>query len=413
MPVTLLLCVLVVCEALVLLLWCWGLLWIRGLRIDPDMQVKPEPDEPPDPAAPALAVILAAHNEEAEIETCLRSLLAQNYANMTVVVADDRSEDQTAARVRALMADDPRVRLVQIDHLPAGWIGKTHALSVAYGQAVGDYLLFMDCDCRFAPGAIVALMKKIVGEGLEFASLMPCLELQSRAERLLTPPICWLLGLWALLGLGRGRPKSELRLGNGQFMLFARDAYRRLGGHASVPAELAEDLALANKAVEIGLRRWVGLGKGMYVTTRANGFAGTLNALTRVLIGSLVQPWRILLSPHLLFGGLAAPLWIIPLGTALGLSFGNAAAWVLAAAGLLHLMLLHRVIGKLFPMLVEPRPSVWSLTAGGFLCGAMLHWAYLVSTGRARVRWGKTLYRVRGSRIVDAISAAEGSAIAP
>lgn len=398
---TLLLWVLVGCEGLALGLWLWGLHWVRRLLADDRMQVLPLSDGRADPAAPSLTVLIAAHNEQCRIEACLRSLLSQDYPRMRVIVADDRSEDGTAARARAVMAHDDRVQLVEVDSLPRGWIGKTHALAVAAQHADADYLLFMDCDCRFVPGAVAAVMRKVVAEGVEFASLMPSLELRSPAERFLTPPACWLLGLWAVLGLKRGESNTDLRLGNGQFMLFSREAYEKTGGHASVPAELAEDLSLANRAAELGLRRWIGLGKGLYLTARANTVRGTVDALTRVLLGSLVQPWRLLVSPHLLFGGLAAPLWVIPIGLIVGYTSGIPAAGVLAALGLLHLLVMRWVMNRLFGMVLEERPSIWTLMVGGLACGVLVHWAFLVATGRANVRWGKTAYRVRGSRIVD------------
>jgi hypothetical protein len=204
-----------------------------------------------------------------------------------------------------------------------------------------------------------------------------------------------------MLGVKRGEANSEIRLGNGQFMVFSRTAYQKVGGHASVRDELAEDLTLANKAAELGLRRWIGLGKGLYVTSRENNLSGTVNALTRVLIGSIVKPWRILVSPHLLFGGVAAPLWMLPLAGYLVLKLDSPVAWALAGLASLHVIVMHRMMRKLFDMVLETSPSIWAFMIGSFVTGIFLHWTWLVTMGRGHVRWGKTAYRVRGSRIVD------------
>jgi hypothetical protein len=398
---TVVLWMLIGCEALVLLLWMWGLAWIRSLHADQTMQVDPERGRRDESTTASLTVLIAAHNEQCKIETCLRSLLSQDYPNMRVIVANDRSEDGTSIRVRNVMAEDARVGLVEIGDLPHGWVGKTHALSVACVAVDADYMLFMDCDCQFVPGAIAAVMQKVTSDGIEFASLMPSLELRSPAERLLTPPACWLLGLWAMLGVKRGEPNSEIRLGNGQFMLFSRAAYQKVGGHASVKAELAEDLTLADKAAELGLRRWIGMGKGLYVTSRDNTLSGTVNSLTRVLIGSIVKPWRILLSPHLLFGGVAAPLWILPLAAYCVMTMGTPAAWAVGVMASLHVLIMYRVMRRLFGMVLEESPSIWAFMVGSFVTGILVHWTWLVTTGRGHVRWGKTAYRVRGSCIVD------------
>lgn len=405
--------ILVACEAMVVLLWVWGLVWLRGLYADEVMHVAPIPGEPPDRDSPRLAILIAAHNEQERIEPCLRSLLGQNYPNMHVIVANDRSDDLTGDRVRAVMAHDARVQHVEVNDLPPCWVGKTHALAVAAAQVQADYLLFMDCDCRFMPGALAAVMKKVLEDGVEFASLLPSLSLRTWSERLLTPPACWLLGLWAMLGRKRGEANSEIRLGNGQFLLFSQEAYRKVDGHASVRSELAEDLALASKAAERGLRRWSGMGKGLYITSRENTLSGTINALTRVLAGSLVKPWRLLVSPHLLWGGVAAPLWMLPLAVCCAGWTGCTAGWVLLSLALVHLGLVHTVVRKLCGMVLEETPSLWSFLAGSAVLGVLVHGAWLVATGRGGVRWGKTTYRVSGSQIVDIIPDAGPSAAKP
>lgn len=402
---TTLLWVLFALYLLIVLLWIRGLVWVRGLRADKEMQIEPLPEVEPDPAAPTLRVFIAAHNEQDCVGQCLEQVLRQNYGNLRITVVNDRSEDETSERVRAVMASDPhaRVDLIEIDRLPEGWVGKTHALAVAAADVDSDYLLFMDCDCRLAPGSIAAVMRKVVDEGLEFVSLWPRLELLSPSERLLTPPASWLLGVWAFLRMKREAANTEVQRGNGQFMLFSRQAYKKVGGHAAVQAELAEDLTIANKAAALGLRRWAGLGNGLYVTTRDNDFSSTVNALTRVLIGSLVKPWRILVSTQLLLGGVVLPVWLMPLSLYHAVDSGSIMGWAFASACLVHVAAMLFVVRRLFAMTLEGCPSIFSFLVGSFLSAGLLVWAWLVITGRGQVRWGKTAYRVRGSRIVTAL----------
>jgi cellulose synthase/poly-beta-1,6-N-acetylglucosamine synthase-like glycosyltransferase len=377
--------------------------WVRGLRADQEMQLEPLPDAEPEPAAPSLEVYIAAHNEQDRIGPCLEQLCRQNYANLRVTVVNDRSADRTADRVRAYMAEDARVRLVEVDDLPQGCIGKSHALATAAAGASADYLLFMDCDCRLAAGAVAAVMRKVVAERLEFVSLWPRLALLSPSERLMTPAASWVLGIWAVLSAKHGSRNTEVKLGNGQFMLFSRAAYQQVGGHAAVQAELAEDMILACKASSLGLRRWAGLGKDLYVTTRANTSADTVNALTRVLAGSLVAPWRILSSTQLLLGGVVMPAWLLPLSAYLAASGGSPVWWAFAGASIAHLMFMFYVVRRLFAMTFEDSPSVLSFLLGSFLLVGLLLWAWLVVAGWGYVRWGRTAYRVQGSRVLYAI----------
>lgn len=390
-------------ECLVTVLWVWGLGWLRGALAGADSKLLPRPDQAPDPDAPALTVLIAAHNEEDKITACLERILAQNYSNMRIVVVNDRSSDATENNVRAVMAKHARVEIVNINDLPSGWIGKTHALAVAAEDVNADYLLFIDSDCRLAPGAIAATMNKMTRGRIDFLSLMPSLELKTFWERTLTPPAAWLLGLFAAMGVRRTEMDTQMRLGNGQFMLFSKEGYKAIGGHAGVPAELAEDLAMAKLAAEAGLRCWTGAGKGLYVTSRTNGWSGTVNALTRVLIGSLVKPWRLLISTQILSGGIVTPIWLLPVSLCLGYYVGIPAAWALAAICVVHLVLIGTTSRTLFAMLLEERPSLPAFLFGSVVCTGVVVWSWVVITGYGKVRWGQTTYRVRGSRVIDAL----------
>ena len=52
------------------------------------------------PGTPGLSVIVAAHNEEATIVECIRSVLAQRYPELELLVVEDGSTDATFARLR-------------------------------------------------------------------------------------------------------------------------------------------------------------------------------------------------------------------------------------------------------------------------------------------------------------------------
>src|SRR5690348_7941159 len=84
-----------------------------------------------DVALPPLTIVVPARNEEAEIEPALRSLLQLDYPNYEVVAVDDRSTDQTGRimdRLAAEPATQGRLRVIHVQKLPAGWLGKLHAM---------------------------------------------------------------------------------------------------------------------------------------------------------------------------------------------------------------------------------------------------------------------------------------------
>src|SRR5580658_10637042 len=78
---------------------------------------------------PGISIIVPARNEARQIEPCVRSLLAQDYPNLEVIVVDDRSEDATASIVERIAGEDSRVRLITGEPLRPDWVGKPWALN--------------------------------------------------------------------------------------------------------------------------------------------------------------------------------------------------------------------------------------------------------------------------------------------
>ena len=99
---------------------------------------------------PRLSIIVPACNEARHIEAALETLLAQDYPDFEIVAIDDRSTDATGDILERLAARDGRIRLVRVETLPEGWLGKVHALHQGVRQADGEWLLFTDADVYFA-----------------------------------------------------------------------------------------------------------------------------------------------------------------------------------------------------------------------------------------------------------------------
>ena len=113
---------------------------------------RPEWDRRP-PGQPRVSIIVPACNEEADIEATLTRLLSLDYENYEVIAVDDRSTDRTGEIMERVAAGAPagRLKVIRISELPAGWMGKPHAMWRAGNQATGDWLLFTDADVLFKP----------------------------------------------------------------------------------------------------------------------------------------------------------------------------------------------------------------------------------------------------------------------
>src|SRR5215469_866678 len=112
---------------------------------------------------PSLTVVVPARNEAANIDACLRSLVAQQYPTerLRIVVVDDDSQDDTAAIVAAMAAGDSRIRLLSAPALPPGWKGKAHACWYAAHAvpAETEWLCFIDADMRGHPLALASAVQ--------------------------------------------------------------------------------------------------------------------------------------------------------------------------------------------------------------------------------------------------------------
>lgn len=88
-------------------------------------------DEPPPPGKglPPLSVVVPARNEAEDLEPALRSVLAQDYRPMEVVAVDDRSTDGTGEILERLARRHDTLRVLHVEALPDGWLGKNHACS--------------------------------------------------------------------------------------------------------------------------------------------------------------------------------------------------------------------------------------------------------------------------------------------
>src|SRR5258705_1463675 len=106
-----------------------------------------------DESLPTLTIVAAAKDEASRVEEAARSLLRQDYPNLTVIVVDDRSSDGTSGILDRLAAENPRLRVVHITSLPEDWIGKCHALAQGAGATDSEWILVVDGDVTLAPEA--------------------------------------------------------------------------------------------------------------------------------------------------------------------------------------------------------------------------------------------------------------------
>lgn len=216
------------------------------------------PAEAPGAVEHPVSVLIPARNEAARIGACITGLLAQqSVPELEILVLDDCSTDDTAARARAAAGGDPRVRVLAGAELPDGWLGKPHACTqlAAAANPHSDVLVFVDADVALEPTAIAATLETLHKSGFDFISPMPRLVCESVAERLVQPLLPWSILTTLPLRLAEYSTHPSLAVISGPLCAVRRRAYDAAGGHAAVRAEVVEDIALAHQ-----LRRTGGVG---------------------------------------------------------------------------------------------------------------------------------------------------------
>jgi cellulose synthase/poly-beta-1,6-N-acetylglucosamine synthase-like glycosyltransferase len=130
--------------------------WFRALRVTL-----------PSAEAVDVTIIVAAHNERANVARLLDAIRAQLWPleRLRIIIADDRSSDGTADVARENAAGLP-LDILRIDSTPQGMSPKKHALHSAILEARTDILLFTDADCRPEPGWIAG-MQRVFASGAD------------------------------------------------------------------------------------------------------------------------------------------------------------------------------------------------------------------------------------------------------
>jgi cellulose synthase/poly-beta-1,6-N-acetylglucosamine synthase-like glycosyltransferase len=239
-----------------------------------------------------VTAIVPARNEEAVIAVCVESLAVQPEVS-EILVVDDQSTDRTASIVRELMQRYSNVRLLQTNELPAGWVGKNHAVWTGAQQARGEWLLFTDADAVHARDSAKKALEIAKRDGAALVSFSPEQVMETWYEKALIPYVyCRLARHFSYADVND--PANEVAAANGQFLMIRRDAYDAVGGHESIAGVVLEDVALAQRVKRAGYSIWFGSGQG---TVRVRMYRS---------FGAMWQGWT--KNLYLLMGGTFAAL---------------------------------------------------------------------------------------------------------
>lgn len=353
----------------------------------------------PDAADPGrVSVIIPAKDEQDNIGRALETLVVQDYANLEILVVDDRSTDRTADIVREVAATDPRVRLIQVTELPAGWFGKPHAMHVGAGQACGEWLLFVDADCRQAPHSVRAGVNFLAANQGDMLSLWPVLEMHGFWENAVQPVagsvlVAWFRPTWA------NNPKRRTAFANGQYILLRRATYEAVGGHAAVRNEVVEDIALARRVKGDGHRLFNAVGEDLFSTRMYDSLGAMYRGWTRIYCGGFKSVLWLLVVMTMTFLFTLMPFAALGVSSVF-LAMGHLSPWTLLGflAAAVSTVALVVTMRRLF---VLCRGSPWYLIFYPLAAALVLTFqagAIVRALGLRSVTWRGTTYK--GGKVV-------------
>jgi glycosyltransferase involved in cell wall biosynthesis len=90
---------------------------------------------------PAVSVVLPFYNAEKTLERAARSILAQTFADLELIMVNNNSTDQSPMIARAVAETDARVVLID-EHMQ----GVSYAANTGNAAARGKYIARMDAD---------------------------------------------------------------------------------------------------------------------------------------------------------------------------------------------------------------------------------------------------------------------------
>jgi glycosyltransferase involved in cell wall biosynthesis len=261
---------------------------------------------------PRVSIIVPARNEQETIERALKSLLALDYDNYEVIAVNDRSTDRTGEILDELSnsadqrlpnpsgsstdGSNGRLKVVHHNELPAGWLGKTHAMWTAANQANGEWLLFTDADVIFKPESLRRALVYAESEPADHVVLFPRMIMKRPGEYMMIAffQTMFMFGHrpWKVAD-----PSTNDHMGVGAFNLVRRRVYDAVGTYQALRMEVLDDMKLGKVVKNSGFAQRNVFGGDLISIRWARGATGIVNNLTKNFFAVLsFQWWRSLLS---------------------------------------------------------------------------------------------------------------------
>jgi glycosyltransferase involved in cell wall biosynthesis len=340
-----------------------------------------------DPDCPRISVLFAARDEEEKLPGALATLVAVDYPGLEIVAVDDRSTDATARILDEFAANHPQLRVVHVRELPAGWLGKPHALQKGYEASSGEWLVFTDADVKFRADALRRVVALARARGLDHLALLGDVERSG----------FWDTVLITFFGMGFqlaadlhavSNPNSRAYVGVGAFQMLKRGAYEASGTHRRLAMEVIDDMKLGKLVKQAGFRSGVAIAQDAVSVEWHLGLENLIRGLEKnffAAAGFSVGIVALQIVSMLLFN--VAPFF--------GLAFGG--GWIQVLAGISVLIALGFHLGGDAVMRVSPWYCL-TLPLGATVFSYILLRSTVITLRQGGIYWRETFYKLEELR---------------
>ena len=278
---------------------------------------------------PPLSIIIPACNEAAHLASAVTTLTRQDYPDLEIILVNDRSTDGTAEVIDRLAKADSRVRAIHVTSLPAGWLGKVHALQRGVEMARGEWLLFTDADIHFSEGALRQVIAVAIRQGADHLTLIPHI-VQSGFWLAVAVRAFGLLFLLTTRAAGVNRPGSNSFVGIGAFNLVKAEMFRRTAGFEWLRLETVDDVGLGMMIKRAGGASRVAIAYDELSVRWYESVPAMFKGLEKNLfgLGSQYRWWLMLLQVATIWTLVAAPV----AAAACAIMLGSTPLWIACTA---------------------------------------------------------------------------------
>jgi len=283
-------------------------------------------------AQPSVTLIVPARNEAHRIRNCIKSLKAQKYKKMKVIIVDDFSTDDTVNVSMATIGADKRFKMLNLKSIcqekPDGWNGKSYALQQGSLHTRSKWLVFIDADVSLTPDIVDKAMTYAIDHHLDLLSVLPQHHCDSFWTKVVHP-----IPLESLLINIYMTNKQESKIGFafGCFIVIKHSVFDALAGYETIKDKIVDECELARLMKRTGFKISIINAQDMIQVETYKGFREISEGWSKnIFLGimqntnfrsKLLKAFLILIGCTTLFSAFLFPLLVLITSLLLGVLF--------------------------------------------------------------------------------------------